>query len=233
MAPSWDSRLSSWKIGQSLGGKAQPASSNAEQLSWLTDLPLGQDLIIPFEKVAEKAQRTTQLLNSLARNEAAFNPPELRAFIAWTFTRVQKCWEARDYGPVREFLDPSLLAQHEGMLRIMSRDRVINRLQNLRMLRLEFVHLCCPADANSDEVTALVTFEARAYWCNDRDGAFLHGSRSLIPYQEYWVFRRCGNRWRLASIERSHESTRLETVNCVDRMTEVERRNAEDGVIAL
>jgi predicted lipid-binding transport protein (Tim44 family) len=222
-----------WKIGQALGRRGQPATPNAGQPVPPIDVPPMEDLIIRPGEVEEKAGKTTRLLEALAQKAAAFKPSELRAFITATFTRVQKCWEARDYGPVRDLLGPSILAQHEELLRAMRRGGEINRIEELRVRRLEFVHVWCPADADCDEVTALITFEARVYSCDDRHGAFLRGSHKVIPYQEFWVFRRHGDLWRLVSIDRSYDWAPLEAANRVDAMTDLERRNAEDGVIAL
>jgi hypothetical protein len=216
-----------WKLGQKLGGTEGPTRSNAWQSKSPPSAPPLEDLIIRPDEVEEKARKTTRLLEALAGRDAAFDPSKLRAFITATFHRVQQCWEARDYGPVRELLGPSILAQHEELLRAMARNLEINRIEDLRVRRLEFVHLWCPAEADRHEVTALITFEAKVYFVNERNGAFLRGSQKVIPYQEFWVFRRHGEAWRLVTIDRSHDSDRLAAANRVDGMTSVERRNAE------
>ena len=51
----------------------------------------------------------------------------------------------------------------------------------------------------------------------------------MVPYQEFWVFQRRGDAWRLQTIEQSHESDRLEAANRVAGMTDVDVRNAEAG----
>jgi predicted lipid-binding transport protein (Tim44 family) len=230
-----------WKLGEWLGRAKSSASSSGQTLNGLGSLgqsaatppPPLEDLILRPDEVEEKARKTTRLLDALAQRDAAFNPLALRAFISATFTRVQQCWEARDYGPVRELLGPTLLAQHEELLKAMRRSRQINRIDDLRIRRLEFVHLWCPQETDRQEVTALITFEAKVYFVHERTGAFLHGSHKILPYQEFWIFRRYGEGWRLQVIDRSHESDRLEAANRVDGMTEVDRRNTEEGVIVL
>jgi hypothetical protein len=221
-----------WNIGQAMGG-GPSSPPNAGQSMPPPSIPPLQDLIIQPDEVAEKARKTTRLLEALANRDAAFNPGELRALITATFTSLQQCWEVRDYGPVREALGPPLLAEHEAQLRAMRRDHVINRSDDVRLLRLEFVHVCCPPEADRHEVTALITWEAKCYFVDDRTGAFLRGSQKVIPYQEFWIFRRYDNGWRLQTIDRSHASDRLEAANRVDGMTEVDQRNAENGVIVL
>jgi hypothetical protein len=233
-----------WNSGPALGYKQTPPPPRAWRSRPPPSVPPPEplinpsvsppaDLILRPEEVEDKARKTTRLLEALANHDAAFSPAELRAYITATFTRVQQCWEARDYSPVRGLLGPSILAQHEELVRAMRRDRVINRIQDVRLQRLEFVLVWCPPEADRHEVTALITWEAKVYFVDDRSGAFLRGSQKAIPYQEFWVFRRHGAAWRLQSIERSHASGRLEVANHVDGMTEVDQRNAENGVIVL
>lgn len=196
-------------------------------------IPPLEDLIIRPDEVEAKARKTTRLLEVLAKHDAPFSPYVLRAFITGTFTRVQQCWADRDYGPVSELLGPSILAQHEELLRAMRGNHEINRIEDLRVLRLEFVNVSCPSEPACHEVTALITFEAKVYFCDDRNGEIVRGSLKRIPYQEFWTFGRYGDRWRLVSIDRSGDTDRLETANRVDGMTDVEVSNAEDGVIVL
>jgi hypothetical protein len=218
-----------WHLGEALGGKkALPRSP----VRLPPSVPPLEDLILQPDEVAEKAGKTTRLLEALAQRDTAFDPAELRKFITVTFLGVQRCWEARDYGPVRSLLGPAILAQHEELLRAMRRNGESNRIDDLRVRRLEFVQVSCPATVECQEVTALITFEAKVYFVSDRTGAYLRGSQKVIPYQEFWVFRRSGERWQLVGIERS-ESTRLQAANLVDGMTDVDRRNAEDGVVVL
>src|SRR5262249_44740531 len=100
----------------------------------------------------------------------------------------------------------ALCARHEELLRGMRDNQEVNRIENLRVLRLEFVHVRCPGETYRAEVTALITFQAKVYFVREWTGAFLRGSRDVIPYQEFRTFRRHGAGWRLQTIERSHES---------------------------
>jgi predicted lipid-binding transport protein (Tim44 family) len=174
-----------------------------------------RDLILDRAEVSAKAQKTTCLLEVLARRDGALNPEALRAFITDTFLRVQRCWAARDYGPLRELLGPRLLAKHEGLLRQMRQGHEVHRIEGLRVEALDFVHLYCPEDPDGRQVAALITFEAAAYLVDDRDGRYTRGRRTPALFQEFWVFRRHGEGWRLDAIERTHESSRLRGANYV------------------
>jgi hypothetical protein len=84
----------------------------------------------------------------------------------------------------------------------MRRDGLINRIESLSVRRLEFVHVFCPEATDRHEVTALITFDAKTYFVDEATGAYVHGSRKILTYQEFWVFARRGNTWRLRTIDR-------------------------------
>jgi predicted lipid-binding transport protein (Tim44 family) len=161
-----------------------------------------EDLILSAEEVAEKAHSTRCALDELAQRDPVFDPSSLEAFITATFLQVQQCWEKRDYGPVRDLLAPALLAELEDLVQALRLERVLNRIEGLSVRRLEFVHVFCPEKTDRHEVTALITFEARAYFVHEETGAYVRGSREVLPYQEFWVFRRRGDAWRLRTIDR-------------------------------
>ena len=141
------------------GGNTSPAAA----AGFTFPVPPLEDLILSAEEVEEEDFKTRCLLDELAQRDPVLNPASLEAFITATFLQVQECWEQRDYGPVRDLLAPSLLAEHEELLQAMRRDGVINRVESLSLRRLEFVHAFCPQATDRHEVTALITFEARSY----------------------------------------------------------------------
>jgi hypothetical protein len=98
----------------------------------------------------------------------------------------------------------------------MRRNAEINRVEDVRIARLELVHVVPAADPARHEVTALITFEARVSFVHHLTGQFLRGSHTVGLYQEFWVFQGSEDVWRLESIERTHESARLAAENRVD-----------------
>jgi predicted lipid-binding transport protein (Tim44 family) len=191
------------------------------------------DLILSPAQVADKARQTTCLLDVLARRDGLFNRSALHGCVTATFTQVQRSWQERDYAAVDDLLLPSLRARHEAMLQAMRRQQLVNRLDGLAIHRLEFVHVSCPEQVDRHEVTALITFGAHSFLANDTSGALVRGTQAPRQFQEFWVFRRQGEAWRLDAIERSHESTRLAAPNAVAGMSEAELRNIQDNVILL
>jgi predicted lipid-binding transport protein (Tim44 family) len=190
--PTLEDRGKTWAPGATPGGACK----------FSFPIPPLEDLILSAKEVESTALRTRHLLEELARRDPALDPSSLDAFIRATFLKVQRCWEERDYRPVRDLLMPSLLAEHEEKLQAMRRDGLINRLERLSVRRLEIVHVFCPQATDAQEVTALITFDARAYFVDEKTAKYVHGPLKVLPYQEFWVFCRRGDTWRLRSIDR-------------------------------
>lgn len=216
-----------WKLGRALGGR----KSSARSAAWQTTIPPIPDLIRPPAEVAARAEQTRRLMEFMAYQDRALDPGQLHQEIAATFLRVQKAWEARDYGPIRDCLMPSILAQHVRLLGAMRDGHEINRIEDLRIDRLEFVHLHCPQRRDHHTVTALITFEATVYFVDDRTGAHTRGSRSPNRFQEFWIFRRQGENWLLQAIEPSHESSWLLKLNYAADLTEQQMENAQHSIV--
>jgi hypothetical protein len=216
-----------WAVGRGKkrsGGAANPAPPE------VPSGPVERDLILNPLDVADKAGQTTLLMEFLARHDSLLNPATLRPAVSATFCLVQQCWEARDYGPVSDLLCPGILGQHLGMLRELRRRGEINRIEGLRVDAVDFVHLHCPDDPGGREFTALITFEAAAYFVNDRDGNYKHGSRGPRQFQEFWVFRCQDDRWLLRAIERTHNSDRLNAANEVAGLSAEQLENVQHSI---
>jgi hypothetical protein len=166
----------------------------------------------------------------LSHRDQLWGPLFLHEWVTKIFFLVQASWEERDYGPLGDFLMPGLLTKHKGLLRAMRQNREINRIEGLRVERLEFVHLFCPQTADHQEFTALITFEARVYFVNDRTKAYVRGPQRPRLFQEFWTFRRQADTWRLLTIARSHESDRLAARNRVEDITDEQLANAQTSI---
>lgn len=211
-----------WFLGRAIGGWLRPipkipkSSWFPEHTDWQPDnIPSMQDLILKPSDVAAKNEQTRSLMAFLAHADPAFDPDDLQSWIAMTFPRVQKAWEVRDYSSVRHLLLPDILAKHEELLESMREHHEINHIEDLRIERLEFVHLHCPQSAEEPELTALITFIASMYFVDDQKGAYTRGLRSPSLFQEFWIFRRREGCWMLQDIEQSRLSNRLERPNVV------------------
>jgi predicted lipid-binding transport protein (Tim44 family) len=218
-----------WHAGRALGRRLRRGPSTPSPAA-PPNVPPTADLILSPADVLAKAERTERLLQFLARQDRLLDPGWLRPWITATFHEVQRCWAARDYAPLAGVLTPDLRAGHEELLRAMRANYEINRIEGLKVERLEFVHLFCPREAESQELTALLTFAAAVYFVNDRTGRYVRGNVRPTLFQEYWVFRRHGDGWLLRQIEPSHDWGRLEAANHVEELSEQQLRNAQHAI---
>jgi predicted lipid-binding transport protein (Tim44 family) len=190
-------------------------------------VPPMQDLIISPAEVIDKNLRTTRLLLFLAKSQPIFNPEPLRQWIRNYFNQVQYCWQQRDPTPVSQSMTAQALTRFEELIRAMRRNRQINRVDDPRVRRLEFVHI------DQQAVTALITFEARAYFVHETTGAFIQGAQKNTWYQEFWTFQRHGDGWKLHQVQESTDDSHLNAPNRVDGLSEEELQNVERGAIML
>jgi predicted lipid-binding transport protein (Tim44 family) len=179
----------------------------------------GSDLDFVFgpEAVEAKAAATRQVLEVLARTDPLANPDRLRAVAEGTFRKLQECWQARDYDPMRPLLVPALFAEHTAQLEGMVRNHELNVLADLTVLRVDLVHLRYPEAADQREFTALITARARDHYVDDRDRSFLRGDTAPATFQEFWTFQRQGDAWLLREIEQTRESDFLREPNYVEK----------------
>jgi predicted lipid-binding transport protein (Tim44 family) len=175
------------------------------------DLP--PDWIHPPEEVAGRAHETENLLQTLTAQDPRVAPSAMRDLVWSVFVQAQQHWEARNYTPMRDLLTPELYDEHTAAVDSMRRLHVINQLVGLTIERLELVNVRWPVGDDGQEVTTLVTFQAVSQYLSDRGVAVSDNHAGPTRFQEFWVFRRQGGEWKLAAIEMTRESTRLEDAN--------------------
>jgi hypothetical protein len=192
-----------------------------------------RDLIRTPDEVMDKSMRTTRLLSALAKNEPLFDPEPLRDWIRDYFHQVEKCWQARDPGPVKDRMTLQAFAKYDVLIQAMRRNREINRIEDSLVCRLEFVHVSCPAEVENHTITALITYQAKAYFVDQKTGAHRRGFQKNTMYQDFWTLQRHGDGWRLHEVHESRNDTHLGKPNRVHGMTDIDLQNAERGVILL
>ena len=178
------------------------------------------DFVYTAAQVSPKAAKTEKLLGFLSRQDPSLAPPGLRKLAEATFRKLQECWQARAYGPMEPLLMPPLYAQHKGQLDGLKRSREINRIENLKVERIDLVNVRYPEKPVQREFTVLVTASARDYYVDDRTAKFLRGDESPARFQEFWTFQRWGDQWRLREIEQAGESDLLKEENFVEMLTD-------------
>jgi predicted lipid-binding transport protein (Tim44 family) len=181
------------------------------------------DYCFTRSEIEPKAAKTRKLLEFIAKTDPTVDPNALIAVADRTFRQLQTCWSARDYKPMEPLMMPDLWAQHNEQLRGLRQNHEINRLEDLRVERVDLVHLNYTDKPNGRAFTALITAWLRDTYVDDRTGAFLRGDETAARFQEFWTFQFWENSWRLREIEQSRESGCLKTENFFESFTEVGR----------
>src|ERR1035438_3373335 len=86
--------------------------------------------------IERKAGKTRKLLEFLARVDQTMAPDKLETQAKSTFLELQKCWQARNYEPMKSLLMPDLYAEHcsqlSGMIGNHRSEEHTSELQSLR-----------------------------------------------------------------------------------------------------
>lgn len=174
------------------------------------------DIMIPGHQILQKSEPTERMLAQLATIDPIFKKEDLIGVIVEAFTSLQLCWTQRDYGAMRRLVTLELAQEHEKQIRSMIRLHEINRIENIRIIRTDIVHVIATQKPKQRQITALITASLADYYVDDRNDSFLRGSRSPSSFQEFWTFTYENNRWVLTEIEQARESDALSEKNQVE-----------------
>ena len=178
------------------------------------------DYLYPPATVARKAAKTEKLLSFLSKQDPSLSLPELRKLAESTFRKLQECWGKREYGPMEPLLMRALFLQHTVQLQGLARNHEINRIDDLRVEKVDIVNIRYTEKSNQREFSALITASACDYYVDDRNQKYLRGDESSARFQEFWTFQRSGDNWLLREIEQSGESDLLKEENFVEMLTD-------------
>jgi predicted lipid-binding transport protein (Tim44 family)/uncharacterized membrane protein YgcG len=171
-------------------------------------------------QVAPKAEKTRQLLEFIARQDPSFTLAALEQVTRTTFLRLQVCWQARDYGPMKPLMMPDLYAEHVAQIAGMVRNHEIDIIEGVAIDRVDLVNVRYTEKPDQREFTALISARARDYYVDDRTRAFLRGDEAPAKFQEFWTFQWQGDAWLLRQIEQTRESDVLKEENFFEQFTD-------------
>ena len=177
------------------------------------------DYVFPRSKIDPKAEKTRKLLEFIARVDQNFEANKLTAMVKEVFLKLQDCWQAREYEPMRPLMAPDLFSEHERQLAAMKRQHEINRMEGLRVDAVDLVHVRYMNDPAQREFTALITATMQDFYVDDRTGKILRGDTYAATFQEFWTFHRQGSKWVLGEIEQTKESNALKEENFFEQFT--------------
>ena len=178
------------------------------------------DFVYDRNKVSPKAGKTEKLMIFLAQQDPSVKPESLRKFVDSTFRKLQECWQARSYDPMKPLMMPDLFNQHTAQLSGMIANHEIDRIEDLKVEYIDLVNVRYTEKPDQREFTALITASARDYYVDDKTGRFLRGDKAAARFQEFWTFHRVGNEWLLREIEQAGESDMLKGENFAEMLTD-------------
>src|ERR1017187_4255257 len=178
------------------------------------------DFVNSPSTVAQKATKTSKLLEFIAKVDSTFKQGALQQRATETFVKLQECWQAREYGPMQSLLMPDLYTAHCAQLQGLRRDHEINMIEGLHVDRVDIVNVRYTHEENQREFTALITAHARDYYVDDRDSHFLRGDEASAQFQEFWTFQWQDGAWLLREIEQTRESDKLKEENLFEQFTD-------------
>jgi len=170
--------------------------------------------------IEKKSVKTRKLLEFIAQQDSTVSPTLLKKTVESTFRKLQQCWQAREYEPMKPLLMPDLYADHLGQIRGMMRNHEINVISGLQVDAVDLVNVRYTLRKEDREFTALITATARDFYRDDRTSERLRGDQGPAQFQEFWTFQYYHDAWLLREIEQTAESDILNDDNFFEQFTD-------------
>jgi predicted lipid-binding transport protein (Tim44 family) len=190
------------------------------------------DYLYSRAQIDKKVIKTAKLLDFISRQDPAMSAKELRTLSEAAFRKLQECWQARDYAPMKPLLMEALFAQHTAQLQGLTRNHEINKLDGLQVKNVDIVNVRYTEKPDMREFTVLITASVRDCYIDDRTKEFLRGDKDPAQFQEFWTFQRQGEKWLLREIEQAGESDILKDENFVEMLTDKTIKGIYDDTAA-
>ena len=170
--------------------------------------------------IEKKSVKTEKLIEFISQQDPSFSPDVLKKITEATFRKLQQCWQAREYEPMKPLQMPDLYADHLGQIRGMVRNHEINVIAGLTVDALDLVNVRYTLKTEDREFTALITATATDFYIDDRTNDRLRGDQAPTQFQEFWTFQYHQDKWLLREIEQTAESDILNDDNFFEQFTD-------------
>lgn len=170
---------------------------------WSSTVSVSQD------KITAKAQKTAALLDQWRQVDPLWDTATIKKTSAAVFNKLQSCWSQREYGPMQPLLTPSLYTQHISQLDAMKARHELNKLEDLKLLRVEIILVRNYHNPQKDQFTVWLQAKVRDIIVDDRTGNKIRGDIGIGTFEEFWTFLRDGSQWKLRSIDQPEEAMDL------------------------
>ena len=172
------------------------------------------DKIYGSSAIAKRAALARDCIDKIVGEDSSFAEESLKKVAGHAFRTLQEAWEKRDYRLMDGLTTKALQTRHESQLAGLRRDHEINKIDRIKINRIEIVHICYSPARKVREFSAIIDATAQDYYIDDRSHSFLRGDLSPSRFQEIYVFREgFGEPWLLAVIEQTKETKRMRAKN--------------------
>jgi predicted lipid-binding transport protein (Tim44 family) len=175
------------------------------------------DKIYGSSAIAKRAALAKEYIDKIVVEDSSFTEESLKKVARHAFMTLQEAWEKRNYRLMDGLTTKALQTRHVAQLDGLRRDHEINKIDRIKINRIEIVNVCYSPARKVREFSAIIDATALDYYIDDRSHSFIRGDLSPSRFQEMYVFREgFGEPWLLAVIEQAKETKRMRAKNVYD-----------------
>jgi predicted lipid-binding transport protein (Tim44 family) len=154
-----------------------------------------------MDKIKWKAGRVGRLLNFLGDQDKIWDADKMVSYCRSMFIAFNVALELKSLDQIKDNLSPEAITQYQAMVDdLKAKNRKIEK-RNLAVRDVEIVLVKNFYDNKKDEFTAWVSGQAQTVISDEKTGKAVEGDNHVADFEEYWTFRRDGDRWKLVTIE--------------------------------
>ena len=153
-------------------------------------------------QVRKKSKACKELLARLEKQDAAWDPDEIRHRIDEVFFKVQQAWMERNQDLARDCMSAGLYQKHKLQTDQMLAQHRKNVLENINLTSVDIVDVEDFVDNRKDRFWANLEGSMTDYTVDETTNQVVKGdSKKTEHFNELWKFVRSGNTWVLDQID--------------------------------
>ena len=163
-------------------------------------------------------------LDILEEYESSWNKDYLLEYGRWAFLAVQEAWTQKNRKRLWELMAQELFDEWNLMLTQMDRFGQWNRMDQLKVTKLELLDIQDYTKSSRDSFTAIITASAIDYTVDDQGewtvpgwkaGVAANKEMSKASFTEIWRFVRSEEEWKLAKVDKSESELKYTRRNVI------------------
>ena len=188
--------MAGWAIG-----KSAPAFFKARTDAIQKDMEESAKIAADAEARAKAVEaKISQLSSELDRMKA-----EASAEMARENARLQ----AGTTKAIERLVSPDCLDELRTEMKRLRKEGQLHIFGHLDITEIRLVQIEAPTKPENHSFTALISIKSRDYFKDDKSGEVLRGDKKTYAYQEFWRFRRIGERWLVERIRPAGDMDRI------------------------